>query len=51
MKKGTPLPGYVLDAEGRVVKDHQAADRKLDICTRLKKRNSKKVRAVKRGSS
>jgi hypothetical protein len=43
-------PGYILKG-GKIVKDEKAAEAKLDLCTRLKKRNSKKVRAVKRGSS
>lgn len=32
----------------KVVRDEKAADAKLDLCTRLRKRNSKKTRVVKR---
>jgi hypothetical protein len=31
----------------RLVKDERIAEAKLDLCTRLKRKNSKKVRAVK----
>lgn len=47
-KRGVAIPGYKLDKSGRIVKDHAAADAKLDLCTRLKKRSSKKVKPVKR---
>lgn len=42
--------GYKLDKDGRIIKDHKAADAKLDLCTRLKKRGSKRVKVVKRPS-
>jgi len=37
--------------DGRVEHDEKAAEAKLDISTRLKRRGSKKVRPVKRGES
>jgi hypothetical protein len=48
-KTGTALgSGYKLDKNGRIVKDHTAAEAKLDLCTRLKRRGSKKIKVAKR---
>ena len=33
---------------GKVVKDHAAAEKKLDVSTRLKRRASKRVKVAKR---
>lgn len=45
--KGIPLPGYKLGKDGKVEKDTAAQEAKLDVSTRLKRRNSKKI-TVKR---
>lgn len=47
--KGIKIPGFKLDKSGKVVRDHAASEAKLDVSTRLKRRNSTKVRPVKRG--
>jgi hypothetical protein len=48
-KIGTALgSGYKLDKNGRIIKDHAAAEAKLDLCTRLKRRGSKKIKVAKR---
>lgn len=48
--KGIKLgASYKLDNEGRIIKDDAVAEAKLDLCTRLKRRGSKKVRVVKPG--
>jgi len=46
-KRGIALPGYMLDNGGRIIKNEALAEAKLDLCTRLKRRGSKKV-TVKR---
>ncbi len=43
-------PGFKLKGN-KIVKDERAAEMKLDLCTRLKRKNSKKIRPVKRSSS
>jgi hypothetical protein len=48
--KGIKLPGFKI-VSGKVVKDHAAAEAKLDLSTRLKRKNSKKVRVGKRGQA
>jgi hypothetical protein len=40
------LKGYRLDRQGRLVKDAG----KLDVSARIRERNSKKVRTVRRGT-
>lgn len=47
----TAIPGFKIDANGRVIKDEKAAEAKLDVSTRLKRRNSKKVRVARKGQS
>jgi hypothetical protein len=48
--KGTKLgPGFKLDKEGRIIKDYASSEAKLDVCTRLKRRGSKRIKAVKPG--
>jgi hypothetical protein len=48
-KIGTALgSGYKLDKDGRIIKDHAAAEAKLDLCTRLKRRGSRKIKVAKR---
>jgi len=37
--------------DGRVVHDEKAAEAKLDVSTRLKRRNSKKIKPVRKGGS
>jgi hypothetical protein len=39
--------GFKLSPDGKIVADSAASDAKLDLCTRLKRRSSKKIR-VKR---
>lgn len=47
--KGIKLgSGYKLDKNGQIVKDHAASEAKLDLCTRLKRRGSKKIKVAKR---
>ena len=41
------IPGYRLTKEGKLVKDQA----RLDVSTRLRQRNSKKVRVVSRGKT
>lgn len=48
-KAGFSIPGYKLDKGGRIIKDHAVAEAKLDLCTRLKRRGSNKVKVVKPG--
>ncbi len=47
--KGIAIPGFKLDSNGKVVRDLAASEAKLNVSLRLKRRNSKKVRPVKRG--
>lgn len=49
--KGVAVPGFKIDKNGKVVRDHAAADAKLDLCARLRKKNSKKVRVTRKGQS
>lgn len=42
-------PGFKIDKQGKVVRDHAASDAKLSVSQRLQKRKSKKVRVVKKG--
>jgi hypothetical protein len=44
----TKLPGYKI-VGGKVVKDEAAAVAKLDLSTRLKRKNSKRVRVKPKG--
>jgi hypothetical protein len=46
---GISIPGYKLDKNGKITKDHAAAEAKLDLCTRLKRRGSSKVKVAKPG--
>ena len=39
----TAIPGYRLDKTGKIVRD----EKKLDLCARLKRKNSKRVRVAK----
>lgn len=41
---------FKVTADGKVVPDHKAAEAKLDLCTRLKRRGSKKIRIKKRAA-
>jgi hypothetical protein len=41
---------FKITADGKIAPDHKAAEAKLDLCTRLKRRGSKKI-TVKRGKS
>lgn len=43
--------GFRLTKQGKVEPDHAAREKRLDLCTRLKRRNSKKIRVVKKGQS
>lgn len=43
--------GFKLDKAGKVVRDHAAREAKLDLCTRLKRKNSRKVKVAKRGQT
>jgi hypothetical protein len=45
--KGISIPGYKLDKNGKVVKDVAAQEAKLDLCTRLKRKNSKRIKVAK----
>lgn len=38
------LPGYKLTADGKVAKDEKAAEAKLDLCTRLRRKHSTKIK-------
>jgi hypothetical protein len=44
--KGVAIPGYKLE-NGRIVRDTEKAEAKLDLCTRLRRKSSKRVRVVK----
>jgi hypothetical protein len=44
--KGVAVPGFKLK-DGKIVKDEAAIEAKLDVSTRIQRRSSKKVRAVK----
>lgn len=39
--------GFKLSKDGKLDPDHAAREAKLDLCTRLKRRNSKRVRVAK----
>ena len=41
------LDGTYIIIGGKVVKDEKKAEAKLDLCTRLKRRTSKKIKVVK----
>jgi hypothetical protein len=52
VKRGISIgSGFKIDAQGRVVKDHAASEAKLNVSLRLKRRNSQKVRPVRRTKS
>jgi hypothetical protein len=44
-------PGFKVTKDGKIVKDKRAVEAKLDLCTRLKRRSSERVRVAKRGPS
>ncbi len=48
--KGIRIPGFKVDKSGKVFRDRAAAEAKLDVSTRLKRRNSKAVKVVRRGT-
>jgi hypothetical protein len=41
--KGVSIPGYRISKDGKVEADHAAREAKLDLCTRLKRKHSKKI--------
>ena len=41
------LPGYVITPDGKVAKDEKAAEAKLDLCTKLRRKHSTKVKVSK----
>jgi hypothetical protein len=45
--KGVAIPGFKLSKDGKVEPDHAAREAKLDLCTKLKRKHSRKVRVSK----
>lgn len=48
--RGIKIPGFKVSVDGKVSRDLAAAEAKLDVSTRLKRRASKRVKVVKRVS-
>ncbi len=46
--KGFRLGDIFKIKEGKVVKDEKAAERKVDVSTRIKRKTSKRIKFVKR---
>jgi hypothetical protein len=49
MARPIAIPGYKVAADGKVEKDHRAAEAKLDVSARIARRKSQKVRVVVKG--
>lgn len=46
--KGVAIPGFKLSKDGkRVEPDHAAREAKLDLCTRLRRKHSTKIKVTR----
>lgn len=47
-RRGTKLgDNFTLSIDGKIVRDEAKIDSKLDLCTKLKRRSSKRVRVIR----